>query len=171
MKRIIKGVTYNTDTGTKLAKHDFDYPIEVEGDPENPMESNGTCTLYQTRGGAFFIVEEQKWVKDPYSDDYEVTNEFATLRPVCTDDAQSFIVSNSHDVDVFHNPFADPPEAEGDQKHQTEATIYARVPASLKARIEEVSDMNNLSMNSYVIRCLEKCLGLAPSPQPPYNVF
>jgi len=51
MKRLIDGVTYNTDTATLLARSDY------EGDWNNnkyPVEGE----LFQTRGGAFFIVEE-----------------------------------------------------------------------------------------------------------------
>ncbi len=171
MKRIIKGVTYNTDTGTKLAESSSSEGFEVGGDPENYHERINTVTLYQTRGGAYFHTEEFFNVKDPHGDGYEEYGRGSALYPIETDDAHNFIVSNSGEVDVFHNPFGDPPEAEGDHKPQTEATIYARVPASLKARIEEAADSVDLSMNSYVIRCLEKCLGMAPSPQPVYRPF
>jgi hypothetical protein len=51
MKRLIDGVSYNTDTATLLARSDY------EGDWNNntcPVEGE----LFQTRGGAFFIVEK-----------------------------------------------------------------------------------------------------------------
>jgi hypothetical protein len=38
-------------------------------------------------------------------------------------------------VEVFHNPFGEPPEAEAED--QPAATIYVRVPPSLKRRVDE----------------------------------
>ena len=50
MKRIIDGVTYNTDTSTRLAQSEYETEYNHESKP---------CigTLYQTRGAAFFVHE------------------------------------------------------------------------------------------------------------------
>jgi hypothetical protein len=48
-------------------------------------------------------------------------------------DAETWIMTGS--VEVFHNPFGEPPEAEAED--QPAATIYMRVPPSLKRRVDE----------------------------------
>ena len=55
MKRIVDGVTYNTDTATRLAQS-----IWKDDDRDEV-----TGILYQTRGGAFFVhtyVEKNVWI-------------------------------------------------------------------------------------------------------------
>ena len=49
-----------------------------------------------------------------------------------------------------------PPEAAAEA--DAAATIYARVPAPLKDRVDNAAAEAKLSTNAYVLRCLEKCL-------------
>ena len=59
---------------------------------------------------------------------------------------------NTSDVEVFLNPFEDKvPEDE------TEGTVYVRMPANLKRRIEELAESAGLSANAWAIRCFEQC--------------
>ncbi len=60
------------------------------------------------------------------------------------------------ETEVFHNPFEEPPEAEAES--EPSATIYVRVPVSLKRRLEQAAVAEKLSGNSWSIRCIERCL-------------
>jgi predicted HicB family RNase H-like nuclease len=59
-------------------------------------------------------------------------------------------------VEVFNNPFGDPPEAAAES--EPEATVYMRIPASLKGSMEKAATVANLSLNSWMMRCAEQCL-------------
>ena len=60
------------------------------------------------------------------------------------------------DVEVFNNPFEDPPEAVAEA--ELGATIYIRVPVALKRRVEEAARRDKVSGNVWAMRCVEKCL-------------
>lgn len=115
MKRIVNGVTYNTDTSTKLAKSEW---------LDNGNEASSV--LYQTRGGAFFLHHEitrDAWNEREQADEKKVENSFEPLSP---DKAQAWLMDG--DVEIFSNPFDDPPEAAAET--EPSATIYMRIPAS-----------------------------------------
>jgi hypothetical protein len=40
---------------------------------------------------------------------------------------------------------------------ETEGTVYVRMPANLKRRIEELAESAGLSANAWAIRCFEQC--------------
>lgn len=149
MKRIIDGVTYNTDTSTLLAKSAYSTEYNHV---EYPCEGR----LYQTRGGAFFVHEIVDFGYDQDRDEH-ITKDRAEAFSAA--EAQKWIMSG--DTEVFHNPFEDPPEAEAES--EPSATIYVRVPASLKHRLEQSAKAEKLSGNSWAIRCIERCLTPADS--------
>jgi hypothetical protein len=65
------------------------------------------------------------------------------------------------EVEVYTTlPFEVPPEAtaetEGDEAG---ATILMRVPASLKQRIDKAARESGMSVNVFMMRCSERCLG------------
>lgn len=144
MKRIIDGVTYNTDTSTLLAKSAYGCEYNHQ-----PFDCEGT--LYQTRGGAFFVHEQIDLGFDPDDNEQIVKDRFAALSP---HEAQKWIMTG--EVEIFHNPFEDPPEARAESEKG--ATIYVRVPASLKRRVDEAAEESNLSSNAWATRCVERCL-------------
>jgi predicted HicB family RNase H-like nuclease len=142
MKRIVNGVTYNTDTATQLAT--------------SSREDDGkiTETLYQTRGGAFFLHRQTVnavWNEEDRSKHIETDHAF---RPQSPEDAHKWILTG--DVEVLRNPFDDPPEAEAEA--EPGATIYIRVPASLKRAVDEAAKTQNVSGNVWAMRCVERCL-------------
>jgi predicted HicB family RNase H-like nuclease len=144
MKRIVNGVTYNTETSTRLA--------ESQWEPNISMKV--FATLYQTRGGAFFADNEttrEEWNEIERTAETKVTRSFEPMSP---EDAHKWILSG--DVEIFHNPFDDPPEASAEA--EPGATIYIRVPASLKQRVDETAKKNKVSGNQWAMRCVEKCL-------------
>jgi hypothetical protein len=60
------------------------------------------------------------------------------------------------EVHVFRNPFEDPPEAAAEA--EPGATIYTRVPATLKRAADAAAREQNLSGNAWAMRCIERCL-------------
>src|SRR5262245_9753533 len=118
MKRIVNGVTYNTATSTLLAQYEWE-----EEDHNDVVIARGTHMLYQTRGGDFFLHKEKttsEWDESEREDRLRVRNEFVPLSP---ETANKWLLDG--DVEVFNNPFDDPPEATAEA--EPGATIYIRV--------------------------------------------
>jgi hypothetical protein len=148
MKRIVNGVTYNTETATRLAEARWeDDEGEVLG------------ILYQTRGGAFFVDTEvtsaEVWNEDDRKYERAVKHAF---RPLSPEQAHKWIMDG--DVEVFRNPFEDPPEAAAEA--EPGATIYVRVPASLKRSVDKAAGEAGVSGNVWAMRCVERCLAGMP---------
>jgi predicted HicB family RNase H-like nuclease len=143
MKRLIDGVSYNTDTATLLARSDY------EGDWNNntcPVEGE----LFQTRGGAFFIVEKIAIGEtDPGHSGSETITK--TRFSKCSEEAARHWITTG-EVEVFLNPFEDKMTED-----ETEGTVYVRMPANLKRRIEVLAESAGLSANAWAIRCFEQC--------------
>jgi HicB family len=71
------------------------------------------------------------------------------------DEAKAWMLKG--DVEVIHDRFAEGvPEAEPETEQG--ATIYLRVPTTLKRRVDQAANAASLSSNSWVMRCLENCL-------------
>jgi hypothetical protein len=140
MKRLIDGVTYNTETAALIAKSDY------EGD-----WNNESChidgALYQTRGGAFFIVEYISYWDSDLEDEVHKTR----FKKCSDKDAREWI--NTGVVEVILNPFEDKIDED-----ETVGTVYVRLPAALKRKIESAAEAGGLSANSWAMRCFEKCL-------------
>ena len=151
MKRIVKGYTYNTDTSGLLAQWDWEHH-----DYNGAIEGRGIDRLYRTRGGAFFLHEEKtvfEWDERERETREQVHSDFIPMKIPA--EANKWLLETDG-VEVFSNPFGDPPEAEATS--ETEATIYVRVPASIKRRVEEEAGAESVSVNHWVIRCLEQRL-------------
>jgi predicted HicB family RNase H-like nuclease len=144
MKRLIDGVTYNTDTATLLAKSDY------QGDWNNePCPIEGI--LYQTRGGAFFIHEEVDVSGLEAFSNWDAGYTKTRFLKCSEEGARHWITTG--EVEVFLNPFEE--KAPEDETH---GTVYVRMPASLKRQIEAAAESDGLSANSWAMRCFEKCL-------------
>ena len=127
MKRIMNGVTYNTDTATRVA-----------GDGAANLLSMGGWDMYQTRHGAFFMV-----VTGP---DGETT----LIKPYTDADAQAFLERHAnHVVDELFGPFREAGAAE--------RRLTIRIPGNLADRVEAAAKARGLSLNSYAMRCFEQC--------------
>ena len=152
MKRIVNGVTYNTETSTRLA--------ESRWQADDEEERFGT--LYQTRGGAFFVdveITKPVWNEREEQTESKVTNVFEPMSP---EKAHEWILTG--EVEIFHNPFDDPPEASAEA--EPAATIYIRVPASLKQRVDEAAGEAKMSGNAWAMRCIEHCMNNLPATHP-----
>jgi hypothetical protein len=148
MKRIVNGTTYNTETSTELARR--------EGEPEDGAKK--VETLHVTRGGAFFAIEETArtiWNEREDESETRVTNSFI---PMSAEKAHNWMMTG--DVEVFRNPFEDPPEASAEA--EPGATIYVRVPLALKRSVDEAAGEAGVSGNVWAMRCIERCLGGFP---------
>jgi hypothetical protein len=141
MKKIRDGMTYNTDTATLVA--------EARWQDDDRIERNGK--LYQTLGGAFFL--HTTWIQDVWLERRGVweQRERDEVEPMSAERAQEWMLEG--EVEVFNNPFGDPPEAEAEAEPST--TIYIRVPPALKQRVESAAVDAKLSVNAWVIKCLE----------------
>ncbi len=150
MRRVINGTTYNTETSTLIATSSYDFTEE--------RGPRGTLQLFQSRGGAFFLLDsETNTRRDRHGEIYE--DERFIVIPKTRDEAHEWVMSG--EVDLHSDVFGEPPEAEDTQA--PEATIYARIPLSLKSRVETLARAKNQSLNAYVLRCLEQCAGQAAS--------
>jgi hypothetical protein len=137
---------HNTETSTLLAKAEWQnsdtysayYGTECKGE------------LYQTRGGAFFVVTT---THIPETRDSEGRDK-VECDAMTPEQAQKWLLDG--DVEVFRNPFEDPPEAEAET--DTGATIYVRMPAALKHAVDAAAEKAGVSVNVWAMRCVERCL-------------
>ncbi len=150
MKRIIKGVTYNTDTSTLIAQVEGKYLSHEDG-----IEYDYLDKLYQTRGGAFFVHEHLEGVYHDQEEGEWRTKRSDTFTPKTHEEATAWL-HETDNVEIFSDALGEPPEATAEQ--DTGATIYIRVPASLKARVDQAALNQKLSGNAWAMRCVEKCL-------------
>lgn len=136
MKRVVNGVSYNTETALRLG---FD-----------PQADAGPTTLYQTKGGAFFLhFEMTTGVWNEVSQSNEIVNE-PVFRPIGPDHAREWLLAKG--VEVFLNPFAN--SASG--KREPGGTLAVRVPATLKRAVEQAAEDEGISGNAWTMRCLER---------------
>lgn len=103
--------------------------------------SLGWWGLYRTRYDAFFKVMVDH--------DGETVLEF---KPLTDEEALAALQEHApHRVDECFGPF---PEA-----GSAERRLTIRVPGNLAARVEAAAEAKGLSLNSYVMRCFERCAG------------
>ena len=134
MKRIIKGVTYNTETATCVA----------EGEPADPSDL-AWWAMYQTRHGALFMVTVDHDGEDMRISPYE------------DDAAQAFLEKHAnHALEAAFGPF---PEAGAAERRLT-----IRIPTNLALRMEAIARTKELSLNSYAMRCFEQCTAADGQP-------
>jgi hypothetical protein len=147
MKRVINGVSYNDRTATLVAKNSWE-------------ESGGlvkyTSLLYQTRGGAFFLhnhKREREWSQE---DDAYRIEEIDSFEPMTRNEAHNWVLEGD-DIELIDDRIFDAvPEATAETP--AGATLFIRLPTSLKERIEADAKARGLSVNAAVMRCLEACL-------------
>lgn len=148
MKRIIDGVTYNTDTATLIARSEW---VETYFNG-NPPDERHDRRLYQTRGGAFFVHTQTETERQNFHGDWEpvTRNEFD---PLTREEAHNWIMEGN--VELLNDVFGEPPEAA--EEAAPGATLYIRVPSSLKDRIETLAKNDGVSLNAWTMRCVERC--------------
>jgi len=126
MKRIINGITYDTDTATEVYSHQHAHP-----------SSGAWWAMYQTRHGAFFDVV------------CDHDGETITFKPLTDAEAQKELEQcANHLVEQY---FGAMPEYGSAEKRLT-----LRIPISLYRRVERAADKVELDVNKYIQRALEK---------------
>lgn len=135
MKRIINGKTYNIATATRV----------FEDGPADNM-SMAWWGLYQTRYGEFFKV-----VVDH---DGETVLEF---RPVTDTEAQAIV--EKHANHLVEQYFGEMPEGGAAERRLT-----IRIPGNLADRLESLARAQSMSLNTYAMRCFERCAAADGQP-------
>lgn len=142
MKRIIDGRSYNTDTAAAVAETSWE-----DEDTLTKRDINTQQKLYQTRGGAFFLVTTESWV-DRDGDNCGRN----TFEAMSAEKAAGWVMGQNVEI-LDETVFAAPPEAEAEETPA--ATIFVRLPASLKTRVEARAKLSSKSMNAWVVEQLE----------------
>jgi predicted HicB family RNase H-like nuclease len=94
--------------------------------------------LFQTRHGAFFLWE------------YDAGASWGDLKPLSDEEARKWLEQHAnHLLEQYFGPF---PEGGAAERRLT-----VRLPANLARRLEALAEEKGLSLNSYVMRCFEKC--------------
>ena len=140
MKRAIDGRWYNTDTSTIVGRYEH----------ENNNDHNVEATLYLNKRGAFFILHQWEVgdAESPRSKYYMEAMAREEVNKLVKDQDNFQII----DEEAWQTP------AEVEAEAESGATLYLRLPATLKKRVGSAAAKANLSANSWVIRCLENCL-------------
>jgi predicted HicB family RNase H-like nuclease len=61
-----------------------------------------------------------------------------------------------YQIELLSPTIGEPPEAAGEAVPA--ASLYIRLPTSLKVRIEEAAEADKLSVNAWAMRCMETCI-------------
>ncbi|MFM0016723.1 toxin-antitoxin system HicB family antitoxin [Paraburkholderia sediminicola] len=133
MKRIINGKTYNVHTATTVFE---DGP--AISDPAG--DSFAYWGLYQTRHGEFFKIRMN-----------HNGEEILEFRPVTDAEAQELL--EKHANHLVEQYFGEMPEGGAAERRLT-----IRIPGNLADRVEVVAKTQGLSLNSYAMRCFERCV-------------
>ena len=163
-KRIINGQTYNTDTATLIARAEANF-----GDNPNldrPGE-HAEVKVYQTRGGAFFLhTFSQTPRKDANGNERLVEDNM--FEPMTREDVEQWVENAGYldyQIELLSPTIGEPPEAVATAEAVPAASLYIRVPTSLKVRIEEAAEADKLSVNAWAMRCMETCIARSKMPQ------
>jgi hypothetical protein len=145
VKKIIGGKAYNTDTATVVATSEPPVPINVLIDGE--YKHIVSLDLCVTVGGAFFLF-------------HRLEDGGGTIDPMTREKAMDWMERSNFTAEAIEAAFGEIPEA-------GEVTpIYLRVPSVLRQRLVKASEADGLSLNAWVMRCVERCLGDQQPPQP-----
>jgi hypothetical protein len=149
MKRIIDGRTYDTSTAKAVARTEWE-----EEDTGTRIDRMLRQVLHQTRGGAFFLVTYQHWTDDNRnSPSYGEECRHTAFETMSTDKASGWVMGQNIEI-LDETVFAAPPEAEAEETPA--ATIFVRLPVSLKAQCEERAKAGRTSLNAWVVQLLAK---------------
>ena len=150
IKQVIDGKTYNTETARCHATVELmGYRTDQRGRfTTNTPKKVGTTSLYENRGGAYFLVRDY----DPdVSPEPEVVGQFRIhdrgVIPLKPEEALGWAESKA----------LDPDEMFGKTGDQTGA-ILLRVPQTLKLAIEKFAAVAGVSTNTWLMRCAERAI-------------
>ena len=160
MKKIIDGVTYNTETSTLIATKEWRETEDWESGLQWELAKRGE--LYQTRSGTLFTVSTLVWAAMSGDMPEDVRGERAKPRfaALTHEQAQEWILGlgweRQVEVELLDEQALKHPPEPGEGA-DTEATLYIRLPRALKDRIEARAKISGSSVNAWAMRCLESC--------------
>lgn len=144
MKRVVGGITFNTDTATRVADVLFN------------DEKSGTVThaaLYQTPLGVFFAL-------DAITTSYRGPNLQLQKRTIYEwhdvgNSSQARAWAERYGMTIIHDL-----DDISFKSHRADkfTSLYIRLPPSLKVAVEEKARATGLSVNTFVMRCVEDLL-------------
>jgi len=150
IKQVIDGKTYNTETARCLATVELmGYRTDQRGRfTTNTPKKVGTTSLYENRGGAYFLVRDY----DPdVSPEPDLVGQFRIhdrgVIPLKPEEALGWAESKA----------LDPDEMFGKTGDQTGA-ILLRVPQTLKLAVEKSAAVAGVSTNTWLMRCAERAI-------------
>jgi hypothetical protein len=142
MKRIINAKTYDTDMATLVA--------------ENTQHDNRGQTvrtaLYQANDGAFFAVDEIER-EHRHNGDWHTRTSYEWEVVGDAGDARRFCEKRG--LTIFENIEDVLPEATFDH---SAGTISVQLPSSLRSVMMAESKKQNISLNAFALRCVERGL-------------
>lgn len=139
MKRIIGGVTYNTETSALIAT----IP---------PIDGDTRTEVYETRTGYFFALHVSS------------VDGKARFEPITPEQFRALLAeANIRAMAPHHGTVVESVQRLEDflndsRRNEPEATVFVRLPTSLKRRLDQAAQARSLSMNSLAIRWFEQCL-------------
>jgi hypothetical protein len=150
MKRIIDGITYNTDTATFLCG------IECSTEYQNDLDWHDT-SLYLTRTGRFFLQGEgnacSMWARAIGSG--SKTGGEGILP--CTPEEAREHLERADEWEEIERLFPKDRDDRGDEIDD-EVRSTLRLPRSLQQRVSDAAAAKCQSVNAYVMRALEAAL-------------
>ena len=158
IKQVIDGKNYNTETARCLATVDLmGYRTDERGrSTTNTPKKVGTTSLYETRGGTYFLVRDY----DPGAGFYAEPDLVGQSRihdrgvvPLKRKEALGWAESKGLDSDKIEEMFGKVAEA-SDQS----GAILLRVPQTLKLAIEKSAAVAGVSTNTWLMRCAERAI-------------
>ena len=156
IKQVIDGKTYNTETARCLATVELmGYRMDERGRfTTNTPKKVGTTSLYENRGGAYFLVRDY----DPdVSPEPDLVGQFRIhdrgVIPLKPEEALGWAESKGLDFDKVEEMFGKVAEA-GDQT----GAILLRLPQTLKLAIEKSAAVAGVSTNTWLMRCAERTI-------------
>jgi hypothetical protein len=138
MRRIIAGTAYDTETAELIKT--------VHGHPEAAPEE--VATLYRTRNGAFFL-----WAQY-LTPGYNVA---VGIFPYTDEKAQEWLENNANDL--VEKYFGEMPEGGAAERRLT-----LRMPNNLAERLEGLATAEDVSLNRYIVRSLERTAAVSGKP-------
>ena len=139
LKRIVEGKLYDTGTAKIVAKWRW-----------SSEDGQGDKTLYINKNGAFFVMDED-------APEYDGDVVEPRLTPHTRDQVANFLLHAEKLEVLDEDQLPLPPEATPEDIEPT-ATIYVRVPMSLKRRVEAAAEKARLPITALTIQCLkERC--------------
>jgi hypothetical protein len=154
IKQVIDGKAYNTETARCLATVDLmGYRMDARGRfTTNTPRKVGTSSLYETRGGAYFLVRDYDSASDVA--DPDLTGQLRIhdrgVIPLKRKEALGWAESKALDSDKIEEMFG----KVGDQT----GAILLRVPETLKLAIEKSAAVAGISTNTWLMRCAERAI-------------